>query len=43
MNANLIGIIILVTGLPFVIRGWQRFKVAFFDLNPRLKSLHIVS
>ena len=30
MNANLIGIIILVTGLPFVIRGWQSFKVAFF-------------
>lgn len=30
MNANLIGIIILVTGLPFVIRGWQSLKVAFF-------------
>src|SRR5277367_2551500 len=30
MNANLVGIIILVTGLPFVIRGWQSFKVAFF-------------
>jgi hypothetical protein len=30
MNANLIGIIILVAGLPFVIRGWQSLRVAFF-------------
>ena len=30
MNANLIGIIILVAGLPFVVKGWVSFKVAFF-------------
>jgi hypothetical protein len=38
MNANLIGIIISVTGLPFVVRGWLSFKVAFFSEHIALRD-----